>query len=118
MLELLHGGAIDEVHLAQASFGFALRNAADNTRMNARLGGGVLLDAGSYPMSLIRLVTGSAPARVTARARWASRRGDIGMMATLEYRDDLSGTGRASRTPKTASETGGSGRLRSTPRRE
>ena len=87
MLNLLHGGAIGEVRLMQASFGFALQNPAGNIRMNPHLGGGALLDAGSYPLSLIRLVMGCAPARVTAHARPAATGVDIGMMATLEYRD-------------------------------
>ena len=87
MLNLLHDGAIGEVRLMQASFGFALQNPAGNIRMNPQLGGGALLDAGSYPLSLIRLVMGCAPARVTAHARAAATGVDIGMMATLEYRD-------------------------------
>jgi len=87
MLALLHGGAIGEVRLMQASFGFGLQNPDGNIRMNPQLGGGALLDAGSYPLSLIRLVMGCAPARVTAHARWASTGVDIGTMATLEYRD-------------------------------
>lgn len=87
MLNLLHGGAIGEVRLMQASFGFALQNPEGNIRLNPHLGGGALLDAGSYPLSLIRMVMGCAPARVTAHARSAATGVDIGMMATLEYRD-------------------------------
>ncbi len=87
MLNLLNGGAIGEVRLMQAAFGFALQNPEGNIRMNPHLGGGALLDAGSYPLSLIRLVMGCAPARVTAHARPAPTGVDIGMMATLEYRD-------------------------------
>ena len=87
MLNLLHDGAIGEVRLMQASFGFALQNPEGNIRMNPHLGGGALLDAGSYPLSLIRLVMGCAPARVTAHARAAATGVDIGMMATLEYAD-------------------------------
>jgi predicted dehydrogenase len=87
MLNLLHDGAIGEVRLMQASFGFALQNPEGNIRMNPHLGGGALLDAGSYPLSLIRLVMGCAPARVTAHARSGATGVDIGMMATLEYRD-------------------------------
>jgi predicted dehydrogenase len=35
--------------------------------MKPELGGGALLDAGSYPMSLIRLVMGSAPPQRVGR---------------------------------------------------
>jgi predicted dehydrogenase len=74
----------------QACFGFALQNPQGNIRMNPALGGGALLDAGSYPLSLIRMVMGTAPARVTALARWDASGVDIGMLATLEYADGRS----------------------------
>ena len=58
MLALLHGGAIGEVRSVQACFGFMLQNPQGNIRLQPELGGGALLDAGSYPLSLIRLVMG------------------------------------------------------------
>jgi predicted dehydrogenase len=85
MLELLHGGVIGSVRTMQASFGFTVQNADSNIRMKPELGGGALLDAGSYPLSLIRLVMGEAPVRVTATAQWAESGVDIAMMATLHY---------------------------------
>jgi len=87
MLELLHGGAIGELRSVQASFGFGLSNPKGNIRMNPDLGGGALLDAGCYALSLIRLVMGDAPERVQADARWADTGVDIGMTATLFYPD-------------------------------
>jgi predicted dehydrogenase len=87
MLALLHGGAIGSVRSVQASFGFTLSNPAGNIRMKADLGGGALLDAGSYPLSLIRLVMGCAPQRVRADASWADSGVDISMAATLLYAD-------------------------------
>lgn len=86
MLALLHGGAIGSVRSVQASFGFTLSN-PDNIRMRPELGGGALLDAGSYPMSLIRLVMGSAPRSVHAQASWAASGVDISLMATLDFGD-------------------------------
>jgi predicted dehydrogenase len=85
MLELLHGGAIGEVRSVQACFGFTIGNPQANIRMKPELGGGALLDAGSYPLSLIRLVMGEAPMRVLAHARWADSGVDIGTMATLFF---------------------------------
>jgi predicted dehydrogenase len=85
MLALLHGGAIGEVRSVQASFGFMLRNADGNIRMNPELGGGALLDAGSYALSLIRLVMGEAPERVSAHASWADSGVDLSFMATLHF---------------------------------
>lgn len=87
LLRLLHGGAIGRVQSLQASFGFTLSKPAGNIRMDAALGGGALLDAGSYPMSLIRLVMGSAPERVQAQASWTPGGVDMSTSATLIYGD-------------------------------
>jgi len=58
-----------------------------NIRMKPEVGGGALLDAGSYPVSLVRLVMGERPLRVTATPVWADTGVDISMMATLEFAD-------------------------------
>jgi predicted dehydrogenase len=87
MLALLREGAIGAVRSVQAIFGFNLANREGNIRMNPVLGGGALLDAGSYPLSLIRLVMGSAPQRVQADASWAETGVDISLGATLHYAD-------------------------------
>jgi predicted dehydrogenase len=87
MLALLQAGAIGEVRSLQASFGFTVHNPQSNIRMKPELGGGALLDAGSYPLSLVRLVMGEAPQRVSAQARWADSGVDIGLMASLEFAD-------------------------------
>jgi predicted dehydrogenase len=78
---------IGQVRSMQASFGFTLSNPDHNIRMKPDLGGGALLDAGSYPISLIRLVMGCAPERVMAQANWTATGVDISMMATLFYAD-------------------------------
>lgn len=87
MMSLIGEGAIGHVRSIQASFGFTLGNPGTNIRMKPELGGGALLDAGSYPLSLIRLVMGCAPQRVDAVATWADSRVDISLMATLRYAD-------------------------------
>jgi predicted dehydrogenase len=87
MLALLDEGVIGAVHSMQASFGFMLQGGTGNIRMQRELGGGALLDAGSYPVSLIRLVMGCAPRRVRADATWAESGVDIRMMGTLHYAD-------------------------------
>jgi predicted dehydrogenase len=96
MMDLLRAGAIGQVRSVQASFGFPLpppgvgSSAAPggNIRLKPELGGGALLDAGSYPLSLIRLVMGCKPVRVMAHAQWDADSGvDIAMMATLDYGD-------------------------------
>ena len=91
LVALLRSGAIGTLRSVQASFGFSLAQPAGNIRMDPGLGGGALLDAGSYPLSLIRLVMGQAPVRVRADARWAGAGPedsvDIAMAATLHYAD-------------------------------
>ena len=67
MLELLRGGAIGSVRAVQVSFGFKLDDPqGKNIRSIAALGGGALMDAGCYCLSLIRLVMGRAPQSVQA----------------------------------------------------
>lgn len=91
MLDLLHGGAIGAVRSVHASFGFTLANAQHNIRMQPELGGGALLDAGSYPVSLVRLVMGEAPLRVHAHSTWSAggpgRGVDISTSGTLFFAD-------------------------------
>ena len=91
LVALLQAGAIGTVRSVQASFGFTLARPEGNIRMSPALGGGALLDAGSYPLSLIRLVMGQAPAQVRADARWAGAGPgdsvDIAMAATLLFAD-------------------------------
>ena len=55
--------------------------------MNPELGGGALLDAGSYPLSLIRLVMGCAPSQVQADVSWSDTGVDISASATLYFAD-------------------------------
>jgi predicted dehydrogenase len=86
--ELLAAGTIGRVQLIQASFGFPLADAA-NIRMDPGLAGGALMDAGSYPVSFVRMVSGAAPARVQALSRWGATGVDVATMATLEYPDGL-----------------------------
>lgn len=90
LLACLVSDMIGEVRSMQACFGFTLSNPDQNIRMNPDLGGGALLDAGSYPLSLMRLVMGCAPERVQAHAKWATTGVDISMMASLFYADGRS----------------------------
>jgi predicted dehydrogenase/GNAT superfamily N-acetyltransferase len=83
LLELLRESG--PVRSMQACFGFTMASGTDNIRWNPVLGGGALLDAGSYPVSLTRLVMGQAPRRVWAQSRWAERGVDVSTLATLEF---------------------------------
>lgn len=85
MVALLQAGAIGEVRSVQASFGFRLPREPGNIRLQAELGGGALMDAGCYPLSLIRLAFGCAPEHVQADASWGETGVDISLCATLHY---------------------------------
>ena len=86
--ELLRQNAIGRVQLIQASFGFPLADAA-NIRMNPALAGGALMDAGCYPVSFVRMVAGSRPARVQAIAQWSDSGVDRTLVASLEFAGGL-----------------------------
>ncbi len=87
MMSVIGEGAIGAVRSVQASFGFTVGNRGANIRMKLELGDGALLDVGSYALSLVRLVMGTAPQSVQAVATWAETDVDISMMATLIYAD-------------------------------
>ena len=82
--QLLAAKAIGKPLLVRSSFGVSFSDPAD-IRMKPDVGGGALLDAGSYALSLIRLVSGEAPNRVTASVRWADTGVDRTIAATLEF---------------------------------
>ncbi|MFJ6453833.1 Gfo/Idh/MocA family protein [Paenarthrobacter sp. NPDC091669] len=63
--QLLADGAIGEVQLIRADFGFAMPFDLTHRLWNAELGGGALLDAGIYPISFASSVLGS-PTSITA----------------------------------------------------
>ena len=82
--ELLASGAIGRVQTIQATFGIKLPD-SPNIRWQAALGGGALMDAGSYPVSLVRLIAGERPKRVHATARWTESGVDQSLAGTLEF---------------------------------
>jgi predicted dehydrogenase len=87
MLDILAAGEIGQVRAIQACFGFTLGKPEGNIRFNPELGGGALLDAGSYPLSLVRMVMGDAPNSVIAYSTWATEGVDLSTMATLTWND-------------------------------
>jgi predicted dehydrogenase len=86
--ELLAEGAIGRLRTAQASFGFPLSDPA-NIRMDTALAGGARMDAGSYPVSFLRMVAGERPRRVHALSRMGPTGVDVTTLATLEFASGL-----------------------------
>ena len=82
--ELLSEGAIGKPQLIQASFGFTLRD-GPNIRLDSALGGGALMDVGSYTVSLARMIAKERPIRVNAMAHWTQANVDRTLVATIEF---------------------------------
>jgi xylose dehydrogenase (NAD/NADP) len=82
--ELLAASAVGRIQLVHASFGFPLSDPG-NIRMVPALAGGALMDAGSYPVSFVRMVAGERPRRVHAVAHWADTGVDRTLVGTLEF---------------------------------
>jgi predicted dehydrogenase len=59
LVELIRKGAIGEVKLVQATFGFNAGFNADSRLWSNALAGGGILDVGCYPMSFARLIAGA-----------------------------------------------------------
>jgi predicted dehydrogenase len=64
ILELVKEGAIGEVLMVQSDFGFAAGKEWDNFRADGALGGGGLMDVGTYCVSLSRLIAQAEPTTV------------------------------------------------------
>jgi len=66
--EWLRSGAIGEVKLLKAEFGFDAGWNPEGRLLNKEKGGGTLLDAGIYPVSFASFVYGEKPSRVASAA--------------------------------------------------
>ena len=85
--QLLKERVVGTPQFVQASFGFTLKDTS-NIRYNAALGGGALMDAGSYPLSMVRLIAGERPTQVHAFARWAETGVERTLVASIEHPAD------------------------------
>lgn len=84
LAQLLHEGAIGNVQTIHASFGFPLP-VNGNIRWDPSLAGGALMDAGSYPVSLVRMIAGERATRAFAMAQFVDGGVDRTLMGTLEF---------------------------------
>jgi predicted dehydrogenase len=90
--EWIAEGAIGRVQLINAAFCFALVSPEGeplrdpgNIRLDPAMGGGGLLDAGTYAMSMVRIAAGERPSRAFAAGRFTKNGVDQSIMATLEF---------------------------------
>jgi predicted dehydrogenase/aryl-alcohol dehydrogenase-like predicted oxidoreductase len=60
LVDLIREGAIGQVRLIEATFGFRSRSAPESRLYSRSLGGGGILDVGGYCISMARLIAGAA----------------------------------------------------------
>ena len=87
--ELVDEGAIGELRLVRAQFSFLLER-ADDPRWDPELGGGALLDVGTYCVNVSRFVAGE-PERAEAEQVLAPSGVDVRTSATLRFPRDVLG---------------------------
>jgi len=90
MLEVVNSGELGEVRRIQAALCFPLPRFKD-IRWQLNLAGGALMDAGCYPVHIVRTLAGSEPTVVKASAKLRSEGVDRRMEAGLTFDDGRSG---------------------------
>jgi predicted dehydrogenase len=95
VLELLADGAIGDVRTARASFCFPLTSSGD-IRWQLDLAGGALMDAGCYPIHMLRHFISAEPEVVAARAWERSPGVDRLTEAALRFPGGIDATMRCS----------------------
>ena len=93
--EILASGEIGTLRRVEASFCFPLPLPGD-IRWRYDLAGGALMDAGCYPVSIVRFLAGAEPEVMSAKAKLASARVDRLMQIDLRFPDGVTGFVRAS----------------------
>ncbi len=82
---LVDAGELGQIGSMRAAFTFPVVQDEGNTRLfSAEMGGGSLLDVGSYGVSAARWMLGREPVRVSASAVWHSGV-DVNFVGTLEF---------------------------------
>jgi xylose dehydrogenase (NAD/NADP) len=89
--QLMASGAIGEVKMVRATFGFYLDRPND-VRWMRELGGGALMDVGCYCVNVVRLLMGAEPAAASASAVWAATGVDESLAGVLEFPSGVLGS--------------------------
>lgn len=88
VLNMLRAGVIGELRLIHSAFTFRLTR-PDNIRLKPELGGGALMDVGSYCIDLSRAAAGAEPVEVQSFAYWGKSGVDEQLAGTLRFTDGL-----------------------------
>ena len=84
--QIITGGELGKIKHFEAEFSFFLPS-SNNIRFNYDLSGGALMDAGCYPVSLVRYLAGAEPRVERAEARLFRPQVDQKMCADLSFDD-------------------------------
>jgi predicted dehydrogenase len=90
MKEIVEGGSLGSVEHIEAHLCFPLLRPGD-IRYRFELAGGATMDAGCYPISMVRFLAGAEPVVVSAQARLSSPRVDRSMTADFRFSDGRTG---------------------------
>jgi predicted dehydrogenase len=85
LLELKESGRLGTIHAIEATFNHTMPRTAGEFRFDGRLGGGVMMDYGCYPVHWCRSLIGEEPVVRSARATMGSAGVDEEMLATLVF---------------------------------
>jgi xylose dehydrogenase (NAD/NADP) len=88
VLEMVQGGVLGELRYIHSAFTFRLTR-PENIRLKPELGGGALMDVGSYCVNIARTAAGAEPVMVECFARWAASGVDEQMVGTLGFPNGL-----------------------------
>jgi len=89
MLKKIQEGDIGEISQIYADFGFTVDDAENNIRLKPELGGGVMWDAGAYPVSIIRAITGKKPSEVIAFGKFNDQDLDTAVSAMFRFENGI-----------------------------
>lgn len=88
IIELVSKGELGKLRLMQSSFSWNLTN-PDDIRLSADLGGGTLLDLGTYCVNLFRQIAGREPVAVSCRAYKGNTAVDLQAVGSLSFGEQL-----------------------------
>jgi len=86
--EIMHSGELGKLKHIEARFCFLLPSPG-NIHFRYDLAGGALMDAGCYPVSLIRYLMGEEPAVMNAKAKLLKPDVDSRMEANLDFSENV-----------------------------
>lgn len=90
MLDVIASGDLGEIHRIEAALVFPLLKASD-IRWQLNLAGGSLMDAGCYPVNIVRTLAGAEPEVLSASAKVRSPGVDRFVQAELRFADGRTG---------------------------